>query len=167
MEPMLRDCRLLGMNGRSLKASDSMDRSNLNPSGLTIEQACQMMRYTGINEHIESICLYGWDNNYAPKALTTHSIAQLIWYFIEGFKDRKGDYPVNRKELTAYVVSTKIKDKNLTFFKSKRSGRWWVEVPHKKGKSLLIPCSIDDYERCALGQITDRIINCYQKYYKA
>lgn len=165
-EPMLRDCRFVGLNGRALKASESMDRSNVNPSGLNIEQACQMMRYTGINEHIQAMCLYGWDNSYAPKPQTAYSIAQLIWYFIEGFTDQKGDYPVKRKQLSAYVVATKIKNKNLTFFKSKQSGRWWIEVPHKKGKSLLIPCSLKDYESCALGQITDRVIDCFQKYYK-
>ena len=58
-------------------------------------------------------------------------LAQMIWYFIEGFRERKGDYPIaNKSKYTKYHVALENGEHELTFYKSDFSGRWWMDVPH-------------------------------------
>ena len=69
-EPLLRDTNILGLNARALKASETLDKKNSSPSGLNIEQACQIMRYAGINEQMKFANIYGFDDTFAPNDCT-------------------------------------------------------------------------------------------------
>ena len=61
-------------------------------------------------------------------------VAQWIWYFTEGYYQRLGDFPISNKGLTEYVVDWKGEMEKLTFWKSPRSGRWWLQVPVKTSR---------------------------------
>jgi formiminoglutamase len=163
-EPLLRDTNVLGFNGRVLKSSETQDKENHSPSGLSIDQACQLMRYAGINEQMQFVNIYGFDDRFAPNPTTAHAVAQLIWYFLDGFFDQKGDYPVDKRKLKSYVVDLKYDNLNISFWKSKKSGRWWVEVPRTKGKSVLMPCSQKEYESCAAGILSDNLVEMLESF---
>ena len=161
-EPLLRDTNILGFNARVLKSSETNDNSNTSPSGLNIDQACQLMRYAGINEQIQFVNIFGFDDTFSPRPLTAQAIAQLLWYFLDGFFDQKGDYPIDKRKLKSYVVDLKHDNLNICFWKSKRSGRWWVEVPRTKRRTVLMPCSQKEYENCAAGILSDQLLEIFE-----
>jgi hypothetical protein len=58
----------------------------------------------------------------------------------------------------------------LIFVKSQKSGRWWIEVTlpvpvgSRKERSLLVPCTYDDYQKASSGELPDRWWRIHQKY---
>ena len=97
-------------------------------------------------------------------------LAQMIWYFIEGFEGRKGDYPVATKsKYTKYHVAIEEGKHELLFYKSEFSGRWWMEVPFpadlksKFVRHQMVPCSYMDYEKATIGVMPDRWWQTFQK----
>jgi hypothetical protein len=55
----------------------------------------------------------------------------------------------------------------LVFYKSKRSEKWWMEIPHqdldKFDRNTIIPCSYQDYQLAQSGEIPERWINAQLK----
>ncbi len=53
-------------------------------------------------------------------------IAQIIWYFIEGYQFRSGEYPFGSKDnYLKYIVP--LEEEELVFYKSNKTDRWWIE----------------------------------------
>jgi formiminoglutamase len=56
----------------------------------------------------------------------------------------------------------------FTFWKSNRTGRWWIQVPVKtKKKHLrhrLIPCSYNDYLQASKGEMPDRLSLAFGRF---
>jgi formiminoglutamase len=67
-----------------------------------------------------------------------------------------------------YIVPLKQLDYQLTFWKSKRSGRWWLQVPVKTKKQhqrhRLIPCSYEDYQLAGQDQLPDRLLEAFRRF---
>ena len=71
---------------------------------------------------------------------TSHLISQVIWYFLEGFSLRIGDFPSKKsisKNFKKYVVPLDQEDFQFIFYKSKLSGRWWISSITSIGKLFL------------------------------
>jgi formiminoglutamase len=56
----------------------------------------------------------------------------------------------------------------LSFYKSKLSEKWWMEVPYASGKerysrNSIVPCSYNDYQTALKGEIPERYINTMAK----
>jgi hypothetical protein len=53
------------------------------------------------------------------------------------------------------------------FYKSKRSEKWWMEIPKqdtdKFDRATIIPCSYQDYQMAQAGEVPDRWINAQIK----
>lgn len=160
-EPILRETNVFSFNSCALKQSICLDHSNPNPSGLNLNQACQQIRYVGMNEHRQFIHIFGLSDDITPNQTAAHSLAQMIWYFLEGFVNSKADYPLKKSNLISYVVDIKHTKDHLTFWKSKNSGRWWVEFPGNSSNQPLIPCTKDDFETCASGEISDSLLDLF------
>jgi hypothetical protein len=101
---------------------------------------------------------------------TAHLVAQMIWYFIDGYYKRYQDFPFRKKgDYLKYRVSIKEHKNEIVFYKSKRSDRWWMEVPYPTQKKLkferhcLVPCSYKDYEAATREEVPDRWWQSYQK----
>ena len=99
---------------------------------------------------------------------TAQALAQMVWYFTEGYYQRKNDYPATNKGLTEYVVDLKGRDGRLVFWKSNKSGRWWLQVPVKTGRKYqrhrLIPCSYKDYSLATQDEVPDRLLNAFKRF---
>lgn len=160
-EPILRETNVFSFNTSALKQSICLDHANPNPSGLDLSQACQQIRYVGMNEHSQFIHIFGLSDDFAPNQTAAHSLAQMIWYFLEGFVNSKSDYPLKKSDLISYVVDIKHTKDHLTFWKSKKSGRWWVEFPGNTSNQPLIPCTKDDFDACASGEISDSLLDLF------
>ena len=59
----------------------------------------------------------------------------MIWYFLEGFKSRKGELNPNIDNCIKYTVAFEDDETEIDFFKSNSSGRWWMGVPFKNPQS--------------------------------
>jgi formiminoglutamase len=168
LEPVIRDADLLSFNLSSLKQSEAPGVRNASPNGFFAEEACQISRYAGMSEKLSSIGFYGFDGKLDRNRQTAQVVAQLIWYFIDGFYSRKNDFPVSSKSLTEYVVESKLNDLQVRFWKSTASGRWWMQVPVKTDKKLkrhrMIPCSYNDYQLACQEDIPDRLLNAVKRF---
>lgn len=168
IEPVVRDADLLCFNISALKQCEAPGQLNASPSGLFTEDACQISRYAGMNDKLTSIGFYGYDQILDQNNQGSESIAQMIWYFIDGVANRKRDYPYSTNSLVEYIVSSKKQDYQVTFWKSKKSGRWWMQIPFKTKKKhkrhKLVPCSYLDYQMACNNDFPDRLINAYKRF---
>lgn len=169
MEPVIRDADMISFDVSSIKSSDAPASSNAQPFGLTGEEACQITWYAGMNEKLSSIGFYEYDPSLEDSHHKTASVvATMIWYFIEGFYNKKDHKDFKSNDYLQYVVSMPSEPESIIFFKSKLSEKWWMEVPYPEGKSrysrnCIVPCSYSDYEIANTGEIPERYISAHAK----
>ncbi|MGB3546227.1 MAG: hypothetical protein WBA17_04595 [Saprospiraceae bacterium] len=169
-EPYIREADLIGLHLRSLRHGSAPARGeDYNPSGFEVEEACRLVRYAGLSDKLRSFGIYGFRAAPDPAAneLTAATCAQLLWYFMDGVAGRWGDYPASLGGLTEYIVDQS--GTGLTFWKSNRSGRWWIQAPagrNRKGEERhrLIPCSYQDYQTACRDELPDRLLQAFQRY---
>lgn len=168
IEPIIRDGDLLSFNLAALKQSEAPGQSLATPSGFSLDEACQICRYAGMSDKLKSFGIYGFRKANDRKAQTAQAVSQMIWYFIDGFYNRKNDYPISNEGLVEYIVELKNQDYPLTFWKSKRSGRWWMQIPIKTNKKYqrhrLIPCSYNDYKLAGQGELPERLLSALRRF---
>lgn len=169
IEPVVRDADLMSFDITAIKSSDAPGNKNAQPFGLTGEEACQICWYAGLNEKLSSAGFYEYDPDFDDNNKKTASvIATMIWYFIEGFYNRKDESNFRGNDYLRYVVSMPEDPSTMVFYKSKISQKWWMEVPYPRGnfayeRNLIVPCSYSDYQMAAKGDIPDRWINTQAK----
>jgi formiminoglutamase len=166
-EPILRNTDMLLYDIGSIKQSDAPGNYYNNPSGLSAEEACQISWYAGISETMNVMGLFEINPEYDYRDTTSKLGAQLLWYFIDGFYSRKGDHPSLHKEFQRYRCALNDRQPDILFFKSKRTDRWWMEIPNLKDsnsvKNVLIPCAYNDYKMATKGDMPDRFFNALQR----
>ncbi len=167
-EPVLRDADLLTFHLSVLKHCEAPGTTDPSPSGYFTEEACQLCRYAGMSDKLTSFGLYGYVPDRDQDQQTAKTCAQMLWYFLEGFFSRKGDYPVSIDGMTEYVVDFRRLSYQLIFWKSTRSGRWWMQVPvntkRKHDRHRLIPCSYQDYQSACREELPDRLMQAFQRF---
>jgi formiminoglutamase len=171
MEPHIRDADMLSFDITAIKSSDAPGNVNAQPFGLTGEEACQICWYAGMNEKISSAGFYEYnpltdDGNFKTAAV----VATMIWYFIEGYYNRKDTLDYKSNNYLKYVVSMPSEPETIVFYKSKRSEKWWLEIAsqfddNRYDRNVIIPCSYSDYEAAIKGDVPDRYIHAQGKYY--
>jgi formiminoglutamase len=168
LEPIIRDGDLLSLNINALKAAEAPGQSQPSPSGFQVEDACQISRYAGLSDKLKAFGIYGYRRGVDRKGQTAKAIAQMIWYFLDGYHNRKGDFPASTEGLMEYIVEFKTLDYQLTFWKSEKSGRWWMQVPvktqHKYQRHRLVPCSYNDYLKACQDELPDRLLNALRRF---
>lgn len=166
-EPILRDADCVTINISALKKSEAPANSTTSPSGFFAEEACQLTYYAGMNDKLTSISFVGFEPEYDRDEQTAQVLAQMIWYFLSGFAQRNQDYPIKERSFTEYIVNFKNSDYQITFWKSNRSDRWWMQVPtsnQKQERHKLVPCSYNDYLLACREELPERLINAYNRF---
>ena len=155
-EPVFRDADIVSIDMTSVKSSDSGNKNPFMPNGFNGKEICTLARYSGISDKVTSFGIFNHSNTKEEAAL----IAQIIWYFIEGYNYRSNEYPFGTREhFIKYIVP--IDDEELIFFKSNTSERWWIEIPYsdvnnKLKRNTLLPCSNEDYVMATQQEIPNR-----------
>ena len=167
VEPSMRDADLVTIDLNSLKSSEVSLKQKFSPNGFNGREICAISRYAGISNKVSSFGIYEYKPSINDEA-TAMLIAQMIWYFIEGFNCRvKDDNFQNPDEFNKYIVL--VQDHELIFYKSLKTGRWWIETPFltfehtKRNKYALLACMQSDYETATMGNIPDRWHKAYKK----
>ena len=167
-EPVIRDADLMAFHLGALKQSEAPGVQSASPSGFFTEEACQLCRYAGMSDKLTSFGIYGYRPDRDRDAQTAQLAAQMIWYFLEGFFNRKNDFPASKAGLTEYIVSYRQLNYQLTFWKSAKSGRWWMQVPvptkKKHERHYLVPCSYQDYQMACREELPERLMQALQRF---
>ncbi len=170
VEPIVRNADVVSFDISAVRQSDAPGNGNASPNGFYGEEACQIARYAGLSDKLSSIGFYEINPAFDTNKQTAHLVAQMIWYFIDGFYNRKQDYPiVDKSEYTKYRVSIKDHDHEIIFYKSNKSDRWWMDVPYpvnhqiKYERHHMVPCSYRDYETACRDEMPDKWWQTYQK----
>lgn len=169
MEPIIRNADMLSFDITSIKSSDAPGNAKSQPFGLTGEEACQICWYAGLNEKLSSAGFYEYNPEADdPNKKTASVVATMIWYFIEGYYHRKNEQNFKTNDYLKFVVSMPSEPETLSFYKSKLSEKWWMEVPFPQGKeryarNCIIPCSYSDYQKATTGDLPERYITTHAK----
>lgn len=156
-EPVFRDSDIVSVDLTSVQSAYSGNNHIFTPNGFNGKEICALARYSGISDKVTAFGLFNHNDSPQESVL----IAQIIWYFIEGFNFRSLEYPnQNTNNLLKYIVP--IDDMEMVFFKSPKTERWWIEIPffsnvnNKLKRNSLLPCTHDDYLRACDQEIPDR-----------
>jgi len=157
MEPVLRNTDLLTIDIAALKYSDAPS-GNCSPNGLTGEEACTLSRYAGMSPVLSSMGIFGYRPELDEKGLTAKQIAQMLWYFIDG-KSRSRQEALFEEKNSFNEYHTAFTEMDTVFLQSKKTGRWWMQLPDKK----LIACSYNDYVNASNNQIPERWLRAQER----
>lgn len=167
-EPILRNADLVSIDMSCVRAADAPGSSAVGPNGFYAESMCQLARYAGMSDKLSSFGIYEVNPDLDPRGFTSELAAQMIWHFIEGVSQRKGDYPVGSKaNYLKYIVT--LSDHELVFYKSPMTNRWWMEVPYPSTtgnrylRHYLVPCTYEDYQQATNEEMPDRWWKTFQK----
>ncbi|WP_298554398.1 formimidoylglutamase [uncultured Algibacter sp.] len=167
VEPVLRDANIVSIDLTSVKGGEVSLRQKYSPNGLDGKEICAIARYAGISNKVSSFGIY----EYKPSkddALTSMLVAQILWYFIEGVNYRvKDDDFSDDRNYQKYI--TLVESEELIFYKSNKTGRWWIEIPflsevnNKLKRHTLLPCMHKDYLDACNNKLPDRWYKALQK----
>lgn len=157
-EPLLRNADILSVDLTAVRQSDAPGVSRPSAHGFYGEELCLLAHYAGMSDKMSCVGWYGLNSDVDISGQTAQMLSQVIWYFIDGFAHRLNDLPY-RDPASYKRFAVQLQDENieLVFLKSKKSDRWWMEVPcrdaerrSRYGHHLLVPCNYSDYEE-AMG----------------
>ncbi|MCB9262345.1 MAG: formimidoylglutamase [Flavobacteriales bacterium] len=167
MEPIFRSTDMAVFDIGAIKQADAPGNYYNNPAGLTSEEACQLAWYAGISETLRSFSLFEINPEFDYRNTTSKLGALVLWYFIDGFYNRKGDHPEIHGEFLKYRCTMHGNDPDIIFLKSKRTNRWWMEIPSLgSSESVLVPCSYNDYTTATNGEMPELFFKALQKILK-
>jgi arginase family enzyme len=156
-EPVFRDADLVSIDMNSVKSADSGNFISFAPNGFDGKEICSLARYAGISDKVSSFGIFNHNNLIQESVI----IAQIIWYFIEGFHYRSNEYPFGSKEnYLKYIVP--LEEQELVFYKSDKTDRWWIEIPfisngsNKLKRNTLLPCSYEEYLLACNQELPER-----------
>ena len=157
-EPVLRNADLVSVDLKAVEGQYSGITNPELPNGFSGKEICKLVHYAGISDKVSSFGVFNFENSNKSSVL----VSQMVWYFIEGFAHRAFEYPFeSKKDYLRYTVPIE-NDEDMVFYKSPKSGRWWIEVSNyskahnKYKKHTLLPCSESDYFQACEQQIPER-----------
>jgi len=156
-EPVFRDADIISLDLTSVKSCDSGNFITFTPNGFNGKEICSLSRYAGISDKVSLFGIFNHNNSKQESVL----VAQIVWYFIEGYHYRSNEYPFGSKDsYLKYIVP--LDDEELVFYKSDKTERWWIEIPfisnvnNKLKRNTLLPCSYEDYLGSTNQEIPER-----------
>lgn len=166
VEPILRDADIVSVDLSSIKNGEAPANQNAEPNGFSGAEICAIARYAGISDKVTSFGIYEYNPKFDIKNSTAKLVSQIVWYFIEGVNYRANDYPFGLMDnYQKFIVP--IEDQILNFYKSNKSGRWWMEINITKNNKFkrhaLIPCTYQDYISATQQEIPDRWLKTLKK----
>ena len=168
-EPIIRNANMISFDVGAIRSSDAQGNANATPNGFYGEEACQICRYAGFNDKLSSIGFYEFNPAYDNNGQTAMLVAEMMWYFVDGYYNRKSDFPLNPKsQYLIYKTTLQHDDHEMVFVKSRKTDRWWMQVPYPTNGSLnerfhLVPCLYQDYETAVTGEMPDLWWRTFQK----
>ena len=169
-EPHLRNAHMVSVDLSSIRASECPGTLLPSPGGFSATEGCQIARYIGLGQELQSIQLTGYRADKDPEGMGALLAAMMLWYVLLGRSQRTAyQVPQSKSQLRRYNVQLHAGVEAIDFYLHVNSNRWWMEVPYqselgkKKPKSLMVPCSKREYEIAQQDQIPDKWWTIYNK----
>lgn len=168
-EPVIRNANMVSFDMGAIRSSDACGNTNMVPNGFYGEDACRISRYAGMSDKLTSIGFYEFNPAFDKGGQTAMLLSQMVWYFVDGYYSRKKDFPLTPKsQYIIYRASVNDGATEVNFVKSKKSDRWWMQVPYpangsKNERFHLVPCRYEDYNTAVKGEMPDLWWRTYQK----
>ncbi len=159
VEPALRDTDVLSIDMGAIRRMDAPANNNAIISGLRADDICKITRYAGLSDKISVLGIYEFNPTKDASSKTAQLIAQMLWYYIEGVNYRSYEFPLSDlKNFKKYMVL--VDEETYNFYKSNKSGRWWMEINikdnNKTKRRTLIPCTYNDYLSANNQEVPER-----------
>lgn len=157
MEPVIRNCHLFSFDISAI--ANAFAPSNcITPNGFDGEQACTLMRYAGLSAYVNTIGIYGYSPERDRDNLTAKQISQMLWYVLDGRSRGKLEARLDERNCfnEYHTVFTEVQ---TTFLQSKRTGRWWMQLPDHK----YIACSHKDYLQASSNETPERWLRAQER----
>jgi arginase family enzyme len=157
MEPVIRHADLFSFDISAIQhAHAPANRST--PNGFTGEEACTLMQYAGMSKTCSSIGLYGYIPSQDEHEMTAKQLSHMLWYFMDGIhRGRREAETEDVNEFNEFRLA--FAEVETVFLQSKRTGRWWMQMPDGK----YIPCSRHDYIAAAANDIPERWMRAVER----
>lgn len=169
-EPIIRNGDILSVDVSSVRNAELSSNNNSGPNGFYGDEICQLMRYAGMSDKLSSVGFYEFNPEKGDANISSKLLGQMIWCLIDGFSNRKKDYPIGTKEkYTRYRVHVEGTEHELVFYKSDKTDRWWMDVPYPPDERVkferhhLVPCTYDEYKDSSDNNIPDLWWKTYRK----
>ncbi len=159
VEPIMRDADIVAIDLGAM-SSTCLNYQYASPNGFNGREICAIARYAGISDKVKSFGVYEF-KNFKQEETTALLIAQIFWYFIEGVNYRSNELDIKNQTGTLHY-NVPIDDEILSFYKSPKTERWWIEIPfissgnNKLKRHTLLPCTYNDYERACNQEMPER-----------
>ncbi|MGN6436737.1 MAG: formimidoylglutamase [Agriterribacter sp.] len=157
MEPVMRNTHLLSFDIAALQHA-AAPSNYLSPNGLDGEQACMLTRFAGMSPNISTFGVYGYSVENDIQQLTAKQIAQMLWYFVDGRWQGKHEAMLAERD-SFYEFNTVFGEIDTVFLQSKKTGRWWMQLPDKS----YIACSYQDYIQASSNEIPERWLRAQER----
>ena len=169
VEPIMRNTDFLCFDISAIQQTYASANVYSSPNGLSGEDACKIMRYAGISDKMTAIGMFEYNQDLDVNSQTAYLLAEMIWYFIDGYKTRKSEINPNIKNCTKYTVPFEDGKNEICFYKSQTTGRWWMGIPFKKPgfkefQNYYVACSYRDYQIANKGEIPERWMKNFNKF---
>ncbi|MGL4347634.1 MAG: hypothetical protein ACRCR9_06110, partial [Chitinophagaceae bacterium] len=162
MEPLFRLAHIISFNLQSVKPlSYAMHQQS--PHGLESTSLCRLMQFAGMSccSNVTHIC--GYDASIDDEKFYAMLVAQMMWYFIDGYARNKKDiFPTkDSHNITDYFNSFEVNldTEALVFLESLSSFRWWVQLPNNQ----YIPCTLKDYQMAINNELPERWLRAVER----
>ena len=157
MEPVIRNAHLFSFDIAAI-ANAYAPASQVSPNGFTGEEACILMQYAGMSSNVNSVGLYGYRPELDKDDLTAKQIAHMLWYWMDGRVRGSREASLSDRESfnEFYLAFAEVE---TVFLQSKRTGRWWMQLPDKK----FIACSYNDYHLAASNETPERWLRAQER----
>ncbi|MDY0076337.1 MAG: formimidoylglutamase [Bacteroidales bacterium] len=169
-EPPLRNADLISFDISAIRAADAPGCGLAGPNGFTGDEACRLTRYAGMSDKLSAFGIFEYNPLFDQHKITAQLIAQMLWYFVEGFVNRKDDLPASESaNFARYNVRIEGQEEEVIFLRSKKTERWWIDLSFgrtdrkKYERHHFIPCSKADYELALTDELPDRWWQFFQK----
>jgi formiminoglutamase len=167
IEPAFRNADIVSIDLGAVRQSEAPANNNASPNGFYGEEICAIARYAGLSDKVTSFGIYEYNSKLDVNSQTANLMAQMIWYFIEGVNARVKDYPFSGKENYQKFTVLLEDDDPLIFYKSHKTGRWWIEInilsDNKYKRHALIPCTYKDYTEATKQKMPEKWYKAMQK----
>lgn len=157
MEPVIRNSNLFSFDISAI-ANTYAPSNKISPNGLSGEESCLLMRYAGMSPNVDSIGIYGYNAEQDKDELTAKQIAHMLWYVLDGRSRGRREAELNETDSFS-EYHTAFAEVATTFLHSKKTGRWWMQLPDKR----FIACSYKDYLLASSNEIPERWLRAQER----
>ncbi|MBL7698819.1 MAG: formimidoylglutamase [Chitinophagaceae bacterium] len=157
MEPVVRNADIFSFDISAVAHAYAPSNTS-SPNGFTGDEACALLRYAGLAPAMTSVGIYGYDPEKDRENITAKQIGQMLWYFIDGKSRGTREARIHEKE-AFNEYHTAFNEVATTFLQSKRTGRWWMQLPDQQ----YIACSYNDYIQASSNEIPERWLRAQER----